>query len=83
VEAEWTHLGGHASYPAEWLTRRVSGVGNVRVSGDNTFLSTALAGQLVGLWRESELHWRVHYFDVDLGTIVPTGPPPPSSSTVW
>jgi putative transposase len=57
------------SYPDEWLTRRVSGVGNVRVSGDNTFLSTALAGQLVGLWRESELHWRVHYFDVDLGTI--------------
>jgi putative transposase len=57
------------SYPAEWLTRRVSDTGNVRVSGDNVFLSTALARQLVGLRRESELHWRVYFFDVDLGTI--------------
>ena len=43
--------------------------GNVRVNGDVVFVGTALAGQIVGLKQESELHWRARFFDVDLGTI--------------
>jgi putative transposase len=57
------------TYPPDWLTRRVTRVGNVRVHGDTVFLGTALAGQIVGLKQESELHWRARFFDVDLGTI--------------
>lgn len=56
-------------YPPEWKTRRVSRQGNVRVSGDVVFVSTALSGQLVGLYQETALRWRARFFDVDLGTI--------------
>lgn len=57
------------TYPPDWLTRRVNPVGNVRLKGDLVFLSTALAGQIVGLKQETELHWRARFFDIDLGTI--------------
>jgi transposase InsO family protein len=57
------------SYPPEWKTRRVTAQGNVRVNGDVVFVSTALSRQLVGLYQESALRWRAHFFDVDLGSI--------------
>jgi putative transposase len=57
------------SYPPEWLTRRASRVGNVRVNGDNVFISSALAHEIIGLKQETELHWRARYFEVDLGTV--------------
>jgi hypothetical protein len=62
------------SYPPEWRTRRVSGTGNISVNDDVIFVSTALAGQIIGLNQESALHWRAHFFGVDLGTleILPT-----------
>jgi putative transposase len=56
-------------YPPEWKTRRVSPQGNVRVNGDVVFVSTALSGQLVGLYQESALRWQAHFFEVDLGSI--------------
>jgi transposase InsO family protein len=56
-------------YPPEWKARRVSPQGNVRVDGDVVFVSTALSGQLVGLYQESALRWRAHFFEVDLGSI--------------
>jgi len=62
------------SYPPEWKTRRVSGTGNISVNDDVIFVSTAVAGQIIGLNQESALHWRAHFFGVDLGTleILPT-----------
>ena len=57
------------SYPPDWLTRRASRVGNVRVNGDNVFISSALAHQIIGLKQESELHWRARFFEVELGTV--------------
>jgi transposase InsO family protein len=57
------------SYPPEWKMRRVTAQGNVRVNGDVVFVSTALSGQLVGLYQESALRWRAHFFEVDLGSV--------------
>jgi hypothetical protein len=39
------------------------------VNGDTVFVSTALARQLIGLKQETELVWRVRYFDLDLDTV--------------
>jgi putative transposase len=57
------------NYPPDWLTRRSSRVGTVRVNGDTVFISSALAHQIIGLKQETELHWRARFFDVDLGTV--------------
>ena len=43
--------------------------GQLRVNGDNVFISSALAYQIIGLKQETELHWRARFFDVDLGTV--------------
>jgi hypothetical protein len=63
------------TYPPEWKTRRVSRVGNISMRDDAVFVSTALAGKIIGLQQESALRWRAHYFGVDLGTleILPLG----------
>ena len=55
------------SYPPEWKTRLVSKVGTISVNDDVVFVSTALAGQIVGLKQEGILRWRAHFFSVDLG----------------
>lgn len=57
------------TYPGDWMTRRVGRLGTVSVNGDVVFVSSALARQIVGLKYESGLRWRVHFFEVDLGTI--------------
>ena len=57
------------SYPPEWEVRRVFRNGKVSINGDEVFISTALAGQLIGLKQEGLLRWRARFFDVDLGTI--------------
>lgn len=57
------------TYPPEWKTRRVSRVGNISMRDDAVFVSTALAGKIIGLQQESALRWRAHYFGVDLGTL--------------
>ena len=57
------------SYPPEWKTRLVSKVGTISVNDDVVFVSTSLAGQIVGLKQEGLLRWRAHFFGVDLGTI--------------
>lgn len=57
------------TYPDDWVTRRVSPRGYVRVHGDEVFIGMALVGQLVGLRQQTELCWRARFFDVDLGTV--------------
>jgi hypothetical protein len=57
------------TYPPDWLTRRASHQGFIRVNGDSVFVGSALARQNVGLKQETELTWRARYFDIDLGTI--------------
>jgi hypothetical protein len=63
------------NYPSDWQVRRVSMNGTVSLDDDTVFVSTALAGQLIGLKQEGLLRWRARFFDVDLGTIeiVPLG----------
>ena len=39
------------------------------MNDDVVFVSTALAGQLIGLQQEGALRWRAHFFGVDLGII--------------
>ena len=65
----------HPNYPSDWQVRRVSMNGTVSLDDDTVFVSTALAGQLIGLKQEGLLRWRARFFDVDLGTIeiVPLG----------
>jgi len=57
------------NYPSDWQVRRVSKNGAVSLDDDTVFVSTALAGQLIGLKQEGLLRWRARFFDVDLGTI--------------
>jgi transposase InsO family protein len=57
------------SYPPEWEVRRVFRNGKVSINGDEVFIGTVLAGQLIGVKREGLLRWRARFFDVDLGTI--------------
>lgn len=57
------------SYPPDWKSRLVSKVGTISVNDDVVFVSTALAGQVVGLKQEGLLRWRAHFFGVDLGLI--------------
>jgi hypothetical protein len=57
------------SYPPEWKSRLVSKVGTISVNDDVVFISTSLAGQIVGLKQEGILRWRAHFFSVDLGAI--------------
>jgi transposase InsO family protein len=63
------------SYPPEWTTRRVSKSGTISVNDDVVSVSSALAGQVIGLQHEGVLRWRAHFFGVDLGIIeiVPLG----------
>ena len=57
------------SYPPDWETRRVSKAGTVSINEDVVFVSSALAGQVIGLKQEGLLRWRAHFFEVDLGTL--------------
>ena len=57
------------SYPPGSISRRVSRTGNISVNDDVVFVSTALAGYIVGLQQEDALRWRAHFFGVDLGSI--------------
>lgn len=57
------------TYPPSWVTRRVHADGKISFRGDSVFLSSALAGRLVGLQHERALKWRAHYFGVDLGLV--------------
>jgi hypothetical protein len=60
------HAGDH---PTTSSRRHVSRVGNICVNNDVVFVSTALAGEIIGLRQESVLRWRAHFFGVDLGSI--------------
>ncbi len=51
-------------YPPGWITRRVKSDGTV---GQGSFVSTAVAGHVVGLQALGGLRYRAWYYDVDLG----------------
>jgi len=63
------------SYPPEWKTRRVTKTGNISMGDDIVFVSSALAGHIIGLRQEHAMRWRAQYFGVDLGCIeiIPMG----------
>ena len=49
--------------------RRVSRSGTISVNDDAVPVSTALAGQIIGIKQEGLLRWRARFFEHDLGTI--------------
>jgi transposase InsO family protein len=51
-------------YPAGWICRRIKRDGSV---GHGSFVSTAVAGHLVGLQHLGGLRYRAWFYDVDLG----------------
>lgn len=57
------------TYPPEWEMRRVSRSGTISVNDDAVPVSTALAGQIIGIRQEGLLRWRARFFEHDLGTI--------------
>jgi transposase InsO family protein len=57
------------SYPSGWTTRRVSKCGTISIDDDVVHVSTALAGQTIGLKKEGLLRWRARYFELDLGIL--------------
>lgn len=57
------------TYPAGWVTRRANKAGYVRIGGDQVFVTSAVARQLIGLRQDSEWRWSARFFDVDLETI--------------
>jgi putative transposase len=57
------------SYPAGWTTRRVSRSGTISIDDDVVHVSTALAGQTIGLKKEGLLRWRARFFELDLGIL--------------
>lgn len=58
-----------ALYPSNWLVRKVSPAGRIRIVGEMYFVSGSLGGYQVGLQPVDELHWRAWFYDVDLGVI--------------
>lgn len=56
-------------YPSTMTTIRVFRNGSFRLYGECYFLSTSLAGMLVGLESVDALHLRVWLYDIDLGVI--------------
>jgi hypothetical protein len=55
------------SYPPERKTRVVSKAGTISVTDDVVFVSTGLAGEVVGLKQQGILRWRAHFFGIGLG----------------
>ncbi len=49
------------SYPDHMRVRRVRSDGGIKWKGDILYLSEALIGEPVGLERETERHWAVHF----------------------
>lgn len=58
-----------ALYPSEWLVRKVSARGQVKVACEEYFVSTSLIGYQIALQPVDALHWRGWFYDVDLGLI--------------
>ena len=50
-----------AEYPGSWEVRRIRKSGEMKFKGAEIFLSTALAGEAVGLAEIDEGIWRVCY----------------------
>jgi len=58
-----------ALYPSDWIIRKVSRSGHVRIASEHCFLSGPLRGRYVGLQPVDALHWRAWFYEVDLGLI--------------
>lgn len=58
-----------AVYPSHWLVRKVNRVGQVKIANEHYFVSTSLTGYQVALQPIDALHWRVYFYDIDLGLV--------------
>ena len=56
---EWRERPDEVEYPGSWEVRRVRQGGEIKFQGTHLFLSTALAGEAVGLHEIDEGIWRV------------------------
>jgi transposase InsO family protein len=56
-------------YPNTHVLRRVSDIGVISWEGHRVFLSSVLAGQVVGLQQVSDTSWRVHFGPLLLGVL--------------
>ena len=58
-----------AVYLSHWLVRKVNRVGQVKIASEHYFVSTSLTGYQVALQPIDALHWRVYFYDIDLGLV--------------
>jgi len=58
-----------AVYPSHWLVRKVNRVGQVKIANEHYFVSTSLTGYQIALQPIDALHWRVYFYDIDLGLV--------------
>ena len=58
---EWCQCPDEAEYPGHWEVRRIGQTGEMQFQGARLFVSTALAGEAVGLVEIDEGIWRVCY----------------------
>ena len=56
-------------YPTTHLLRRVSDIGVVSWNGRRVFLTSVLAGQVVGLTQTSDTRWMVYFGPLLLGVL--------------
>ncbi len=56
-------------YPTTHLLRRVSDIGVVSWNGERVFLTSVLAGQVVGLMQSTETRWLVYFGPLLLGAL--------------
>ncbi len=57
------------TYTAEFAVRRVRHNGEIKWGGEHIFISQALSGEPVGITETEGGDWRIHFADVELGTI--------------
>ena len=58
---EWQSRPAEPEYPGHWEVRRVRRTGEVKIGGGMSFVTNALAGELVGLEEILDAIWRLSY----------------------
>lgn len=58
---EWTSCAGEPEYPGHWEGRRIRSDGQMKLRGEQLFVSVASGGELVGLLEVQDAIWRLCY----------------------
>jgi hypothetical protein len=58
---EWTSCPREPEYPGHWEVRRIRPDGQMKLRGEQLFVSMALGGELVGLSEVQDGIWRLCY----------------------